>query len=142
MNPMLKRFMQLGVRFHVWLYRRSDGKRAGQMEGKPLVLLTTKGKKTGLERTVPVMSFEDGKDRIVVASMGGAPQHPAWYQNLVAHPEVKVQLGSDVYSARAVVTEGDERDRLWNKIVTESPRFGGYQKKTSRLIPVVRLARI
>jgi len=142
MNPMLKRFMQLGIRFHVWLYRRSGGKRAGEMEGKPLVLLTTKGKKTGLERTVPVMSFEDGSDRVVVASMGGAPQHPAWYQNLVAHPEVKVQLGSDVYSARAVVTEGDERDRLWNKIVGESPRFGGYQKKTSRLIPVVRLERI
>jgi len=69
--------------------------------------------------------------------MGGAPQHPAWFQNLVATPEIKVQLGSDVYSARAVVTQGEERERLWKKIVSESPRFGGYQSKTSRVIPVV-----
>jgi deazaflavin-dependent oxidoreductase (nitroreductase family) len=141
MNPLLKNLMKFGVRVHVWLYRQSGGKRAARMEGKPLVLLTTRGRKTGRERTVPVVCFEEGSQRVVIASMGGAPQHPAWYHNLVANPDVEVQFGADIYPARAVIVEGEERAELWKKVVSAMPRFGDYQKKTDRVIPVVRLER-
>ena len=135
MNPLMRAF----IRAHTWLYRKSGGTRAASMNGKPIVLLTTKGRKSGAERTVPVMCFEDGNDRIVVASMGGAPTHPAWFLNMQADPNVTVQQGSSVLRARAVVTEGAERERIWKKIITDAPQFAGYEKKTTRLIPVVRL---
>jgi deazaflavin-dependent oxidoreductase (nitroreductase family) len=126
---------------HVWLYRSSGGKRGSTMGGKPILLLTTTGRKTGEQRTVPVMTFEDGGDRFVVASKGGSPAHPAWFLNLEKNPDVTVQLGSDVYRAKAVITEPAERDRLFRKIVGEMPQFGEYEKKTTRVIPVVRLVR-
>lgn len=126
---------------HVWLYRSSGGKRGSKMAGKDVVLLTTKGRKTGAERTVPVMAFMDGNDRIVVASKGGSPAHPAWFLNLEKNPDVTVQAGGDVYRAKAVVTEPAERDRLFRKVVSEAPQFGGYERKTTRVIPVVRLVR-
>lgn len=126
---------------HVWLYRSSGGKRGASMKGKDIVLLTTKGRKTGADRTVPVVSFVDGGDRIVIASKGGAPGHPAWFLNLEKNPEVTVQLGPEVYQARAVIPDRAERDRLYAKAVSEMPQFGEYEKKTSRVIPVVRLVR-
>jgi deazaflavin-dependent oxidoreductase (nitroreductase family) len=137
-NPLLKLF----VKGHVWLYQSSGGRRGGTMNGRKILLLTTVGNKSGQSRTVPVVPFFEGGETYVIASMGGAPQHPAWYKNLSAKPDVGVQLGADVYKARAIpVAEGAERDRLWKKIVEEMPNFGGYQQKTSRVIPVVRLAR-
>jgi F420H(2)-dependent quinone reductase len=126
---------------HVWLYRSSGGKRGARMANHDLVLLTTKGRKTGAQRTVPVMSFEDGSDRLVVASKGGAPQDPAWFLNLEADPSVSVQLGPEVYAAKAVVVDAQERERLWQKVVSEAPQFASYEKKTSRSIPIVRLVR-
>ena len=126
---------------HVWLYRSSGGKRGGTMGGKPILLLTTTGRKTGERRTVPVMCFEDGGDRVVIASKGGSPAHPAWFLNLEKNPDVTVQVGSDVYPAKAVITEPTERDRLFRKVVGEMPQFGEYEKKTTRVIPVVRLVR-
>lgn len=127
---------------HVWLYRSSGGKRGSKMLGKDIVLLTTTGRKSGVSRTVPVVSFVDGNDRIVIASKGGSPQHPAWFLNLQANPDVTVQLGPDVYRAKAVVTEPEERDRLFRRVVSEAPQFGEYEKKTTRVIPVVRLVRM
>jgi deazaflavin-dependent oxidoreductase (nitroreductase family) len=137
MNAMMKAF----TKAHVWLYRSSSGKRGSSMQGKDIVLLTTKGRKTGADRTVPVVSFTDGADRIVVASKGGAPEDPAWFRNLQADPNVTVQLGQEIYRARAVIPEREERDRLWTRVVSEMPQFGGYEKKTTRVIPVVRLVR-
>jgi deazaflavin-dependent oxidoreductase (nitroreductase family) len=139
MNPLFKLF----VRLHVWLYRSSGGKRGTTMRGRQLILLTTTGKKTGKQRTVPVVPFRDGGDMYVMASMGGAPQNPAWFNNLVANPDVGVQLGADTWRARAeVVPEGAERDRLWKAITTDMPGFGEYEKKTTRVIPVVKLVRV
>jgi deazaflavin-dependent oxidoreductase (nitroreductase family) len=137
----MKLIFKLVTTIHVWLYRSSGGKRGARMAGQDVVLLTTKGRKTGAERTVPVMSFADGADRVVVASAGGAPTDPAWFLNLQANPEVSVQLGPELYTAKAVVVEAQERERLWKKVVSEAPQFGGYEKKTSRLIPLVRLVR-
>ncbi len=126
---------------HVWLYRSSGGKRAARMKDHDIVLLTTKGRKTGADRTVPVVSFVDGTDRVVIASKGGALEHPAWFRNLEANPDVMVQVGPEKYRAKAKITESSERDRLYKKAVSEMPQFGQYEKKTDRTIPVVRLVR-
>jgi deazaflavin-dependent oxidoreductase (nitroreductase family) len=137
-NPLLKLF----VKGHVWLYQSSGGRRGSTMRGRKILLLTTVGSKSGQARTVPVVPFFDGGETYVIASMGGAPQHPSWYKNLRANPDVGVQLGPEKWSARAVaMEEGPERDRLWKSIAEQMPDFGKYQEKTSRVIPVVRLAR-
>ncbi len=132
---------KLVTAFHVWLYRSSGGKRGARMANHDLVLLTTKGRKSGIQRDVVIVSFEDGADRVVVASKGGAPSDPAWFVNLKADPNVTVQLGPEVYAAKAVVVAPEERDRLWKKVVSEMPNFGEYEKKTTRVIPLVRLVR-
>jgi len=137
MNPLLKLF----VKGHVALYKGSGGRLGTTLGGRKLILLTTVGSKSGKPRTVPVVPFVDGSDMFVMASMGGAPTHPAWYTNLRAHPEVQVQLGPEQWRAKAVPLEGEERNRLWARITADMPNFGEYQKKTSRQIPVVRLVR-
>ncbi len=138
MNPLFK----LMVKAHVWMYRSSGGRRGATMGGRKLILLTTTGKKTGQARTVPVVPYFEGEDMYVMASMAGAPTHPAWFTNLQANPVVGVQLGADTWRARAeIVPEGPERDRLWKGITGAMPNFGEYQKKTSRVIPVVKLVR-
>lgn len=138
MNP----FFKLIVKLQVWLYQSSGGRRGSRMRGRQLVLLTTTGSKTGKQRTVPLVPFREGEQLYVMASLAGAPEHPAWFKNLRAKPDVEVQLGADKWRARAeIVPEGPERDRLWNAITAELPNFGDYQKKTTRVIPVVRLVR-
>jgi deazaflavin-dependent oxidoreductase (nitroreductase family) len=134
--------MKLFVKGHVWLYETSGGRRGTTMQGRKLILLTTTGRKSGQPRTVPVVPYIDGNEMFVMASMGGAPSHPAWYANLLANPEVGVQLGPDRWRARATPVEGEERDRLWKRITQVMPNFGKYQEKTSRVIPVVRLTRL
>jgi deazaflavin-dependent oxidoreductase (nitroreductase family) len=136
-NPLLKLF----VKGHVWLYQSSGGRRGATMQGRKILLLTTVGNKSGQERTVPVVPFFEGGETYVIASMGGAPEHPAWYKNLKAKPEVGVQIGPEKWRAKAIAVEGPERERLWKLITSEMPNFGKYQEKTSRVIPVVRLAR-
>jgi F420H(2)-dependent quinone reductase len=123
------------------MYRSSGGKRGASMAGMPVLLLTTRGRKTGKTRTVPVVPFVEGDQTYVIASMGGQPQHPAWFFNLEAHPEVEVQFGQDHWQGRAEVLSAEERARIWPKITAKFPNFGEYQQKTTRVIPVVRLAR-
>ncbi|HEY8091511.1 MAG TPA: nitroreductase family deazaflavin-dependent oxidoreductase [Polyangiaceae bacterium] len=138
MNPIFKLF----VKVHVWLYGVSGGRFGATMNGMHVILLTTTGKKTGKSRTVPVVSHFDGGQLYVIASMGGAPQNPAWYGNLTAHPEVTVQVKGDRFVAKAqTVAEGADRDRLWKDIKTQMPQFAGYEAKTKRVIPVVKLVR-
>jgi deazaflavin-dependent oxidoreductase (nitroreductase family) len=131
---------KLFVGAHVGIYRLTKGRVGGSIGGQKVVLLTTTGRTTGKARTVPVGSFEDGADRIVVASFAGSPRHPAWFNNLTANPDVKVQLGGRVYAARARVTAGEERERLWRMVVAAAPGFADYQRKAGeRTIPLVRL---
>jgi deazaflavin-dependent oxidoreductase (nitroreductase family) len=135
-NPLFHLF----IGAHVGMYRLTGGRLGGKIVGQPVVLLTTTGRKTGKARTVPLGSFEDGGDRLIVASFAGRPTHPAWYNNLVANPEVTIQLGQRTYRARAETVTGEERARLWQMIITAAPTFADYQKKAgSREIPVVRL---
>ena len=129
------------VRAHAWLYGVSNGKIATNMRGHPVLLLTTRGAKSGLARRVPIVPLVEGDNVYVIASLGGAPSHPAWYHNLKANPDVEVQWFADKYRARANILPEPERTRVWERVVAAMPGFGDYQKKTSRVIPVVQLVR-
>jgi deazaflavin-dependent oxidoreductase (nitroreductase family) len=117
-------------------FRSNGGKVGGPFEGKTLLLLHTKGAKTGQERVNPVAYVRDGDRYVVIASKGGAPTHPSWYYNLVANPEITVEVGRDKFQARAQVAEEPERTRLYDKMVEMMPGFAEYRKKTTRRIPV------
>jgi deazaflavin-dependent oxidoreductase (nitroreductase family) len=124
-------------------FRANAGKVGGPFEGAELVLMTTTGAKSGAERTNPVVFFRDGDRIYVIASAAGAPSHPAWYHNLIAHPELTVEIGTEKYRARAVPVDDDaERDRLYAHAVSLMPGFGEYEQKTSRRIPVLYLDRV
>jgi len=122
-------------------FRAARGTPEGPMPGRPLVLLTTTGARTGEPRTTPMMYIPDGDRLLVIASNAGAPRHPDWYRNLVAHPDVTVEVGNEVYRARAVVPDAGERDRLFASVVERYPFFADHQAKVSRTIPVVVLER-
>jgi deazaflavin-dependent oxidoreductase (nitroreductase family) len=113
----------------------------GPMAGRSLLLLTTTGAKSGQSRTTPMMYVPDGDRLLVIASNAGAPAHPDWYRNLVAHPEVTVEVGNETFAAIAVVLEGAERQRLWSRIIELYPFFADHQAKIARQIPVIALER-
>lgn len=115
---------------------------SGPFAGRSLLLLTTRGAKTGEERTSPLAYSRDGERFVVVASKGGAPSHPAWYHNLRAHPEVTVEVGPEKFRARATVADDSERRGLYDKHAARMPAFAAYEKKTTRKIPVIVLERI
>ena len=113
-----------------------------------MVVLTTKGARSGRPHTTPLVYLREGApgdgrpDRIYVfASMGGAPKNPAWYHNLVANPDATAEVGTEQYAVRAIVTAGEERDRLFEKQAGLMPQFAQYQRNTKRTIPVVALER-
>jgi deazaflavin-dependent oxidoreductase (nitroreductase family) len=123
-------------------FRANQGKVGGQFESVPLILLTTTGAKTGRSLTKPLAFTRDGDRIVLIASFAGSPHDPAWFVNLAAHPEVTVELGSERFQARAVVTSGEERQRLFDQQAEKLPVFNDYQKKTARQIPVVVLNRL
>lgn len=123
-------------------YRATDGNVSGVFAGRPLMLLTTTGAKSGQPRTAPLVYTTDGDDLVVIASKGGAPTNPDWYHNLRAHPLVTVELGGDRFEARARVAEGQERERLYANQAAQMPAFADYQRKATREIPVVVLERV
>lgn len=122
-------------------FRANGGKVGGRFEGLPMVLVTHTGAKSGVRRTTPLVCSRDGDDVVIIASMGGAPNNPAWYHNMVANPGVTVELGTATYEATAVATEGDERQRLFDAQAAVMPFFHDYAKATSRVIPVLKLVR-
>jgi deazaflavin-dependent oxidoreductase (nitroreductase family) len=123
-------------------FRANGGNVGGQFAGAPMLLLTTTGAKSGQSRTTPLVHSTDSDRIVIIASKGGAPTHPDWYHNLLANPEVTVELGTETFRARATVAEGAERDRIFARVVEQMPGFGEYQKNTTRVIPVVLLERI
>ena len=122
-------------------FRANRGKSGGPMEGRPLLLLTTTGAKSSQLRTTPMMYIPDGDRLLVIASNAGAPVHPDWYRNLVAYPEVTVEVGNEIFEAITIVTEGPERQRLWTRVVELYPFFADHQAKVTRQIPVIVLER-
>jgi deazaflavin-dependent oxidoreductase (nitroreductase family) len=128
---------------HVRRYVETDGEEGYiWREGAPTLILTTTGRKSGEERSTPLIFGRSGDDHVIVASQGGRPQHPHWYRNLVEHPEVGVQVKADKFRARARTAEGDERERLWREMNEIWRHYDEYQTRTSRVIPVVVLERI
>lgn len=122
-------------------FRANEGKVTGEFAHTPLLLLTTKGAKTGQRRTTPMGYMSDGDRLIVFAANGGSPTHPDWYFNLVAHPSVTVEVGAETFAALAVVTEDAERGRLWAEGVALFASLAVHQAKTTRQIPVIALSR-
>ena len=120
-------------------FRANGGKVSGQFAGAPMILITTKGAKSGQERTTPLVYTRDGDNYVIIASKGGAPTHPAWYHNLVANPEATAEVGTEKFRVRARVAQGEERQRLYDAQAALMPNFAEYQKKTTRQIPVVVL---
>jgi len=115
---------------------------SGPMAGRPLMILTTAGAKSGEPRTAIVTYSRDGDRYVIAASKSGAPTNPAWYHNLLAHPEATVETAGETFSVRATEAHGAERDRLWDRHAAELPEFREYPTKTSRVIPVFVLDRV
>lgn len=127
---------------HVRRYQETDGEVGHEWEGAVTLLLTTVGRRSGKERTTPLIYQPEGDAYVVVASKGGADDHPAWYKNLQANPEVKVQVKGDKFTARARTATPEEKPSLWRKMTSVWPQYDEYQQKTSRDIPVVVLERV
>ena len=122
-------------------FRANGGKVGGRFANRPMMILTTTGAKSGLPRTVPLVYTMDGDRIVIIASKGGAPTHPDWYHNLIANREVTVEIGTERFDARARVTEGEERDRLYDAMAAQMPFFAEYKRTTERRIPLVVLER-
>lgn len=122
-------------------FRAHKGQVGGNFEHLKLLLLTVRGARTGILYTHPVAYTTDGDQYIIVASKGGADTNPAWYHNLVANPDVTVEVGADSFKARATPAKGEEREHLFNQHAAQYPQFNDYKIKTKREIPVVVLER-
>jgi deazaflavin-dependent oxidoreductase (nitroreductase family) len=127
---------------HIRRYRETGGE-VGHIwrRGSKTLLLTTKGRRTGEPTTTPLIYEREGDRYVLVASKGGAPQHPGWYRNLVKEPQVEVQVLDEVFPARARTATGGERERLWRLAAQQWPDYDEYVKRTDREIPVVVLER-
>ena len=136
---MNKTLMKVIGIMHTSLYKMSGGKLTRNMRGSEVVLLTTKGRKSGKQRTTPLFGLADGENWTVIASQGGHHEHPNWYLNLRDNPEVALQVGSETMRMRAETAEGTERARLWKNMAAMYDGYDEYQKLTTRVIPVVVL---
>jgi deazaflavin-dependent oxidoreductase (nitroreductase family) len=126
---------------HVRVFRETAGERGYHWRGTTILLLTTRGRTSGEPRTTPLIHRTDGDRWIVVASKGGAPDHPGWFKNLEADPDATIEVPGEEIPVRASVAEGEERERLWRLMTEVWPAYDEYQQKTSRQIPVVILTR-
>ena len=128
------------TKLHASLFRSTGGRVGGSIPGSgPVLLLTTNGRKTGRERTVPLLYLPDGEDLVIVASNGGTAKHPTWWLNLRANPVARVEVGDKRLRVRARGASPGERERLWPRLVEMYGGYEGYQEKTDREIPVVIL---
>lgn len=120
-------------------FRENAGRVGGMFESMPLLLLHHKGAKSGADRVAPLAYLEDDGRYAVFASKAGAPDHPAWYHNLMAHPEARIEVGDETIEVIASEAPGEERDRIYAEQAARVPQFGEYEQKTTRKIPVVLL---
>jgi F420H(2)-dependent quinone reductase len=140
MNPLVERVMGPMLTVHQWLYEHSDGRIGASLGGRPMLLLRTVGRRTSQPRTSALLYVRDGDAYVVIASKGGGPQHPGWFHNLTAQPDVEIQVGRARIPVRARVAAGEERSRLWARAdEVNQGQYATYQSRTSRVIPVVVL---
>jgi F420H(2)-dependent quinone reductase len=130
---------QLATGIHVALYRISGGNFANRIANLPILLLTTRGRKSGKSYTNPVVYIRDGQDYLIAASAGGTAWHPSWYFNLQSQPDTRIQVGKQQIAVHASITQYDERTRLYQLFKTSSANFIKYEQSTTRVIPVIRL---
>jgi deazaflavin-dependent oxidoreductase (nitroreductase family) len=123
-------------------FRSSGGKVGGQFAGAPMIIVTHTGAKSGKSYTTPLVFSKDGDKCVIIASKAGAPKNPSWYYNLVAHPEVTLEIGAEKFKAKATEVKGAERDRLFAEQAKMMPQFNDYAKRTARKIPVFTLERV
>ena len=123
-------------------FRANSGKIGGRFAGRTLLLLHTVGAKSGKERINPLAYVADGDRFVIIASKGGATTNPDWYYNILAHPLVTLEVGTEQFQAQAAIASEPERTRLFNQMVEMAPGFAEYQQKTTRVIPVITLTRI
>jgi len=123
-------------------FRENKGKVGGMFEGAPMILVHHVGAKSGIERVAPLVYRAEGDRIFIFASKGGADENPAWFHNLVANPKTTVEIGEDTLEVTASVVEQPERDEIYARQVEVMPGFGDYQRKTTRVIPVVELTRV
>jgi deazaflavin-dependent oxidoreductase (nitroreductase family) len=126
---------------HVRVYRETNGERGYHWRGTTILLLTTTGRSSGEPRTTPLIERTDGDRWVVVASKGGAPENPSWFENLTADPDATIEVLADTLAVRATTAEGEERARLWSLMAEVWPAYDEYQAKTDREIPVVIFSR-
>jgi deazaflavin-dependent oxidoreductase (nitroreductase family) len=126
---------------HVRVYRETHGERGYHWRGTTILLLTTTGRRSGEPRTTPLIHRTDGDRWVVVASKGGAPENPSWYENLKADPDATIEIPGEEVPVRAAAAEGEERARLWSLMAEVWPAYDDYQARTEREIPVVVLSR-
>jgi F420H(2)-dependent quinone reductase len=137
---MSKPLLRLISALTAWIYRISSGKLMGRFpSGAPVCLLTSTGRRTRRSRTVPLLYLRDGDDLLVVASQGGAPQHPGWYHNLQSDPTAEVQVGERRIEVAASTLSPEEKATVWPRLVAIYPPYETYQHRSKRDIPVVRL---
>lgn len=142
MNPIVESIAGQILTVHQWLYEVSDGRIGASLAGRPMLLLRTVGRKTGQPRTAALLYVRHGDAWVVVASKGGAPNHPGWFHNLTAQPDVEIQIGRERIPVRARVAEGEERDACWAEADrVNQGTYADYQSRTSRKIPVLILER-
>jgi deazaflavin-dependent oxidoreductase (nitroreductase family) len=135
----MKTFFRIFLAFNVWLYQRTNGKFGGKVRGFPVLLLTTKGRKTGKERITPLGYFEYEGSYVISASYAGLDINPAWFHNLKSNPKVALQIRDKYLTAMAEPADPALRKQLWDKLVELAPNYGPYEKRTTREIPMVLL---
>ncbi len=123
-------------------FHANGGKVSGPFEGATLLLLHTIGAKSNQPRINPLVYFKDGDQYVIVASKAGAPTNPDWYYNVLAHPDVTIEVGTEQFKVHASVAEKQERDRIYADIASKASNFAEYQEKTTRVIPIIKLERV
>jgi len=139
MSPLARYMVKLFGKAHKVLYRMSGGRVFAKLGRAPMLLLTATGRKSGKPRTTPLLYVEDGDGFAVVASFGGAPEHPSWYRNLEKNSKATLQIKNRVISVTASTATPEEKKRLWPRLTAIYPDYDTYQKETTRDIPVVLL---
>jgi len=138
-NAAIATSQKWATKLHASLFRATNGKVGGRLVGSPVLLLVTTGRKSGLQRTTPLLYLDDGDRRVIVASNGGAPKQPVWWLNLQANPVATVEIAARKIRVSASEARGEAKRRLWKRLVQMYPSYESYQGKTDREIPVVIL---
>ena len=131
--------LQLILKVMVFLYNVSGGRIGGKMGKAPVLLLTTTGRKTGKQRTLPLVYIMDGSAYVITGSAGGADKHPGWFFNIRSNPQATIQVKDKHITVMAEIAGPEKKPELWARLVEVAPNFAGYQKRTSREIPMVIL---